>query len=134
MARRPRRAKSGGVPQDHLRSLVAIILVVCLLGFYVYKHWNTEPEAAIVGKAWVIDGDTIQISDARIRLDGIDAPESDQTCTDSKGKTWSCGSAAANELRARIRGKELTCHRRAIDKYERVIAVCLLPDGSDINA
>jgi endonuclease YncB( thermonuclease family) len=67
-------------------------------------------------------------------LDGIDAPESDQTCTDAKGKTWSCGSAATNELRAHIRGNELTCHRRAVDKYQRVIAVCSLPDGSDINA
>jgi endonuclease YncB( thermonuclease family) len=41
---------------------------------------------------------------------------------------------AANELRAHIRGRELTCNRRAFDRYKRVLAVCLLPDGSDMNA
>jgi len=114
--------------------LVGIIFAACLLGFYAYKHWNTEPQVPIVGKAWVIDGDTIVISDTHIRLEGIDAPESDQTCTDPIGKTWPCGKTAANQLREHIRGEELTCQRRALDKYNRVIAVCTLPDGSDINA
>jgi endonuclease YncB( thermonuclease family) len=129
-----RKAGSSRVRENNVRLLIGIILVACLLSFYVYKHWNTEPPAAIVGKAWVIDGDTIIISDTHIRLEGIDAPESDQTCTDSKGKTWPCGREATNELRAHIRGQELTCQRRALDKYKRVLAVCTLPDGSDINA
>jgi endonuclease YncB( thermonuclease family) len=136
MARRVRgrQAGSGALTQDTVPLFVGIILVACLLGFYLYKHWNTPPPAAIIGKAWVIDGDTINISDTHIRLEGIDAPESDQTCTGAKGKTWPCGRAAASELRAHIRGQELTCQRRAFDKYQRVLAVCTLPDGSDINA
>jgi endonuclease YncB( thermonuclease family) len=136
MARRVRGRKvaSGGVPQNNVRLLIGIIFVACMLGVYAYVHWNTEPQPAILGKAWVIDGDTIIISDTHIRLEGIDAPESDQTCTDSKGKTWPCGRAATSELRAHIRGQELTCQRRALDKYNRVLAVCTLPDGSDINA
>jgi len=131
---RSRKARSGSVPQNHVRLLVGIILVACLLGFYASKHWNTEQQAAIVGKAWVIDGDTIIISDTHIRLEGIDAPESDQTCSDAKGKIWPCGRVATNELRTHIGGQELTCHRRALDKYKRALAVCSLPDGSDINA
>src|SRR6476660_8446775 len=128
MARRlrGRQAGSGVVTQDTVQLFAGLILLACLLGFYVYKHWNTPPQAAI-------NGDTISISDTHIRLEGIDAPESDQTCTDAKGKTWPCGRAAASELRARIRGQELTCQRRAFDKYQRVLAVCTLPDGSDIN-
>jgi endonuclease YncB( thermonuclease family) len=129
-----RQAGSGGVRQGAVKFVLAIILIACLVGFYVYKYWNPEPLPTIVGKAWVIDGDTISISDTHIRLDGIDAPELDQTCTDSKGGTWPCGRATANELRVHIRAQELTCHRRASDKYKRVIAVCNLPDGSDINA
>ena len=111
MARRVRgrKARSGGVPQNNARLLVGIIFAACLLGFYAYKHWNTEPQVPIVGKAWVIDGDTIVISDTHIRLEGIDAPESDQTCTDPIGKTWPCGKTAANQLREHIRGEELTC-------------------------
>jgi endonuclease YncB( thermonuclease family) len=127
-------ARRRATTQVNIQLFLGIILVACLLGFYFYKHWNTEPLIAIIGKAWVIDGDTIEISGTRIRLEGIDAPESDQTCTDSKGKTWPCGTAATNELRAHIRGRELTCNRRALDRYKRVLAVCSLPDGSDINA
>ena len=36
--------------------------------------------AEITGAARVIDGDTIDIAGERIRLHGIDAPESGQTC------------------------------------------------------
>ena len=35
--------------------------------------------ADITGSAYVIDGDTIDISDVRIRLNGIDTPEIEQT-------------------------------------------------------
>ena len=108
--------------------------MVCLLGVYAFMHWNAEPQAAITGNAWVIDGDTIDISGTRIRLQGIDAPEADQTCIDSKKKTRPCGSAATRELRAYIRGHELTCDPKALDRYKRVVAVCSLPDGSDVNA
>jgi endonuclease YncB( thermonuclease family) len=135
MATRVRRqAKSRRAPQSKTELLVCFIVVAGALGYYGYKRWNTPPEPAMVGKAWVIDGDTINMSGTHIRLQGIDAPESDQPCTDAKGKTWPCGRAAANELRAHIRGEELTCHRKAIDKYQRVVAVCTLPDGSDVNA
>jgi hypothetical protein len=81
MARRAggRSTGSVGVPQNHACLLVGIILAACLLGYYACKHRNTEPKAAIIGKAWVIDGDTIVISNIHIRLEGIDAPEADQT-------------------------------------------------------
>ena len=37
------------------------------------------------GVASVIDGDTIEIHGTRIRLNGIDAPESGQLCQDARG-------------------------------------------------
>jgi endonuclease YncB( thermonuclease family) len=116
------------------RWLVGVVLAACLLAFYASRHWNAPPRTAIVGKAWVIDGDTIEIAGTRIRLEGIDAPESDQACSDPQGKPWPCGRAATSELRAHIRSRELTCNARAFDRYRRVLAVCALPDGSDINA
>lgn len=33
-------------------------------------------------------GDTIAIADSKIRLEGIDAPESDQICLDEHGPAW----------------------------------------------
>jgi hypothetical protein len=98
-ARRAGRRSSGrrGTPHVDNQLLISIVLAACLIGFYAYYHRsarngrNAEPRPAIIGKAWVIDGDTIEISGTRIRLEGIDAPESNQTCTDPKGKTWPCG-------------------------------------------
>lgn len=114
--------------------LIYIALLVGALIVYGYKRWNAPPPNAIVGKAWVIDGDTIGISGTHIRLEGIDAPESTQSCTDADGKPWSCGTRATRELRNYIRGREVTCEEKALDRYKRVLAICKLPDGSDINA
>jgi endonuclease YncB( thermonuclease family) len=118
----------------HIRLLVAILLLLVLLAFYGYRHWSTPPLAPYVGTAWVADGDSIEVAGARIRLQGIDAPELDQTCLHHDGRSWSCGRTAAHELRAHIRGRELTCKPVGADRYRRVLAVCALPDGSDLNA
>jgi hypothetical protein len=39
----------------------------------------------------IVDGDTVQVGTAKIRLQGIDAPETDQLCLDRNGKRWTCG-------------------------------------------
>ena len=46
------------------------------------------------GQTSVIDGDTIDIHNTRIRLHGIDAPESGQSC-EVLGGTYRCGQRAA---------------------------------------
>jgi endonuclease YncB( thermonuclease family) len=53
----------------------------------------------IIGQASVIDGDTLEIHGQRIRLSGIDAPESDQLCRGDDSLQYRCGAKAANELR-----------------------------------
>jgi endonuclease YncB( thermonuclease family) len=116
------------------RPFVAFVLLLGLLGFYAYQHWTAAPASPLIGRARVVDGDSIEISGARIRLQGIDAPEWKQTCVDSKGQTWSCGEASAQQLRSYIGGRELTCERRGVDRYNRTLAVCAAPDGADINA
>jgi endonuclease YncB( thermonuclease family) len=54
--------------------------------------------AEIVGVPHIVDGDTITIADVKIRLDGIDAPETDQVCLDRQAARWTCGIEARNQL------------------------------------
>lgn len=88
--------------------------------------------AVIEGRASVIDGDTVEIHGTRIRLHGIDAPESRQLCTTPQGEEWRCGQRAALALADRIDGATLRCEPRTTDRYKRLIAVCHAR-GEDIN-
>jgi endonuclease YncB( thermonuclease family) len=88
----------------------------------------------IVGRAWVVDGDTIDVGRVRIRLLGLDAPESDQSCSDAEGKRWFCGHAASRALIRHLARQPLRCASPGFDRYGRALAVCTLPDGSDVNA
>lgn len=85
----------------------------------------------IAGSARVVDGDTLEIGGTRVRLHGIDAPESKQRCR-AGGRTWPCGREAARALARRIGGHTVTCETRDRDRYGRTIAVCRT-GGSDMN-
>lgn len=78
----------------------------------------------IEGQASVIDGDTIEIHGQRIRLSGIDAPESDQLCRDADSNHYRCGQKAANDLAAFIGRRPVTCIEVDRDRYKRSVAVC----------
>ena len=91
------------------------------------------PRPPIAGPARVVDGDTIVVADVRIRLEGIDAPESSQTCMSAEGEPWPCGNHATRELIRIIVGHTVTCEDRGQDKYGRTLGVCYA-DGRDINA
>ncbi len=81
-----------------------------------------QPET-VSGIAKVIDGDSLEIGTARIRLFGIDAPEGRQLCSRASGP-WPCGAAAADKLRALIGNDPVECVRRDVDQYDRIVAVC----------
>ncbi|WP_439580407.1 thermonuclease family protein [Elioraea sp.] len=98
--------------------------------------WLTPGSLAsdrIQGVASVVDGDTIEIHGTRIRLHGIDAPESAQRCLDASDRPWPCGRRAAFALADRIGRSTISCRRTDTDRYGRVIAVCSL-GREDLNA
>ena len=90
------------------------------------------PAAAQTGPARVVDGDTIDVAGTRIRLWGIDAPESRQKCG-RLGVAYACGQEATAHLRALVAGSEVACRPRTTDRYGRTVAVCRV-DGFDIGA
>lgn len=51
-------------------------------------------QETIVGRASVVDGDTIDIGKVRVRLQGVDAPERSQRCADGGGNVYRCGKEA----------------------------------------
>jgi endonuclease YncB( thermonuclease family) len=77
-----------------------------------------------LGRASVIDGDTLEIRGVRIRLWGIDAPESDQLCRGEDRVQYRCGAKAANELDAFIADRPVSCVPVDQDRYGRTVATC----------
>ena len=77
----------------------------------------------ITGPVEVVDGDTLSMSDMRIRLFGIDAPELGQSC-DRAGHAWACGEAAKAELAKLVEHGPITCQVRDNDAYGRLVATC----------
>lgn len=94
--------------------------------------FDIDMSSVVVGKARVIDGDTLSIDDRRIRLFGIDAIEGKQHCLDTKGRRWACGRAATEAVRAFVGNSEVSCIVRYQDKYGRDVAVCDVR-GQDLN-
>lgn len=80
--------------------------------------------AVFRGKCYVIDGDTVRMGQTRIRLAGVDAPELDQP--------W--GETAKWALLAMCRGKIVTARATGEISWNRIIATCYLPDGTDVGA
>ena len=87
----------------------------------------------LVGRASVVDGDTLEIRGEKIRLHGIDAPEASQRCTRPNGKEWRCGQQAANALSEMIGQRNVRCEGNKRDRWRRLIAVCFL-GKQDLNA
>ena len=110
------------------RFLLRLTLILSLLLLPLSTSAQT-----ITGVASVTDGDSLKIRGTRIRLHGIDAPESRQLCTRPSGQQWRCGQQAALALSDRIGRRSVSCVTRDIDRYGRTIAVCL-QDGVDLNS
>ncbi|WP_234053703.1 MULTISPECIES: thermonuclease family protein [unclassified Xanthobacter] len=87
----------------------------------------------IAGRASVIDADTLDIHGQRVRLLGIDAPESQQLCRNrATGSQVRCGGAAAFYLADLIGSATVTCEGTNRDRYGRMLAHCRVR-GEDIG-
>lgn len=88
----------------------------------------------IMGLPVIHDGDTLTITGVKVRLEGIDAPETDQICLDSKGGDFACGLVAREALRKLIGNAMLECDGDKIEQYGRRVSTCSIKGGADVNA
>jgi endonuclease YncB( thermonuclease family) len=105
----------------HKPLLVAALLVT--LGSGAETSLATD---IISGIPRIVDGDTLEVAAVKIRLEGIDAPESDQVCLDQQSSKWTCGIAARDWLAEHIGNRSVDCTATGSDKYGRTLAVCNL--------
>lgn len=78
---------------------------------------------AAFGQGRAVDGDTIELGGARIRLFGIDAPERRQPGA----------RAATDNLRRLMAGRRVSCEKIDRDRYGRDVSLCRA-DGVDLSA
>ncbi len=89
----------------------------------------------IIGIPRIVDGDTIQINEYKIRLEGIDAPEMRQQCKKERlkissiigftfYKNYNCGEVSKENLEAKIDRSKIKCISSSKDRYKRYLAEC----------
>jgi endonuclease YncB( thermonuclease family) len=80
--------------------------------------------AELVGTPRVLDGDTLEVDGARVRLLGIDAPE--------RGEPGAVEATSA--LLNIIAGREIACTDTGGRTHGRIVATCTVGKGSDLSA
>ena len=80
----------------------------------------------IYGNPKIIDGDTIEINNKKIRFLGIDAFEKRQECTRKDGIKYKCGELAISNLSTIISGQPVRCITKKKDRYKRWLATCYI--------
>ncbi len=93
---------------------------------------DTETMTLVGERHLVIDGDTIEVQEQVVRLHGIDAPETAQTCQRPGGSHYRCGDVALDGLRSIVAGQRVSCAGRSRDRYDRLIAICSA-GGVEVN-
>jgi len=101
-----------------------VVALVGLLAAAAAAFWDeATPDSYLSGAARVVDGDTLVVAGMRVRLAGVDAPESRQRC-ERGGESWECGATATAALQRLTEGQVVRCATLGQDRYERMLGRC----------
>lgn len=107
----------------------ALLALVALIS----AKLNDTAKSEHAGAFHAADGDSLTLEAERLRLEGIDAPELNQSC-ERAGKPWPCGRAAREALQNLVLAEGTRCSGSERDRYDRLLVVCRSGAGGDINA
>jgi endonuclease YncB( thermonuclease family) len=101
--------------------------IMVLLGLILFM-------SSSVAEVVITDADTLIVNGIVYRLDGVDAPETDQVCLDADGALWACGIEARDQLNNFIGNRDVRCEAKSWDRAyrKRRIAICSI-EGETAN-
>ena len=107
-------------------------LIIFSIFFYFTLFQKNIFAKEIYGNPRIIDGDSLEIKNEKIRFLGIDAFEKNQECFRKDGTKYKCGKSAISNLSMIISGQPVRCVTKKKDKYKRWLAICYI-GKLDIN-
>ena len=90
------------------------------------SNFNPLDYPEVTGVPGVITGSVLRVKGINIKLLGADAPNPNQTCSDSHGLSYSCGHKAITWLQNWLNGREVKCHILGNVVQHRATGVCFL--------
>ncbi|RFB93480.1 exopolysaccharide biosynthesis protein [Rhizobium leguminosarum bv. trifolii] len=115
-----------------IRDGVTAFALLALLALIAAKL-NDAAKIEHAGAFHAADGDSLTLGGERLRLEGIDAPELNQSC-ERAGNAWACGRAARAALQGMVLASGTFCQGSRRDRYDRLLVICHSGAGGDINA
>ena len=89
----------------------------------------------LAGNAEVINGNTMRLGGATVRLWGIKAPEATNGCPSRFGRSWGCRERSAFTLFAMVYPEQpVTCEQKEVDSDGSIIATCRARRGGDLGS
>jgi hypothetical protein len=104
-----------------------------IIGLLLLASTDAAMPVDLSGQASIIDGDNLEIQGTRIRLWGIDAPESAQLCRGDDSLQYRCGAKSANDLDAFVGRRPVSCIPISLDQYGRTVAPVRWPEPISRN-
>ena len=107
------------------KKFILVISIFSLIFFLILNDVRSQ-------ELRVVDGDTIHLNGEKIRFNGIDTPELNQTCI-KEGVINSCGVTAKEILIEKITDNKVECISEGKDQYKRTLAECFV-NGESLSS
>lgn len=88
--------------------------------------FNPEDYPLLTGRARVITGSVLRVKGIDVKLLGIDAPNPEQTCSNSRGIAYSCGKKAITWLQDWLHDQVVECRILGNVVNRRATGICFL--------